>query len=99
MKKSLLLISASLLLAYSMNAAHAIDPEAAARQAEIDRDLAETKMRQLEDDEIAGGVVQNESTAEINARNQQIGDLQEEADAAERREEIAENRQRRAAGE
>jgi hypothetical protein len=96
MKKALVITIAALVCVHSLNAAFAVDPEAAARQAEIDRDLAETKMRQLEDDEIAGGVVQNESTAEINARNAQIADLEAEAEGAERRQEIAESRQRQA---
>lgn len=96
MKKALVLTLTALICVYNFNSAFAVDPEAAARQAEIDRDLAETKLRQLEDDEIAGGVVQNESTAEINARNVQIDDLEAEAEGAERRQEIAESRQRQA---
>jgi hypothetical protein len=99
MKKALAITLTALLSVSCIGMANASDPEAAARQAEIDRDLAQSKIRQLEDDSIAGGVVQDEATVEINARNRQIADLEEESEAAERREEIAESRERVAGGQ
>ena len=61
------------------------DPEAVARQAQIDADLAKSKIERLEEDQISAGVVQDEATAETNARNREIDSAEEEEAQAERR--------------
>ncbi len=48
------------------------DPEAAARQAEIDADEARSKIEDLQAEQVAAGDVQNETTAEMSARDNQI---------------------------
>lgn len=70
------------------------DPETAARQAEIDAAEAQTKIEELQREQIAAGDVQNETTVEMNARDNLIGDYEQEEDAAERRLREAEARQR-----
>jgi len=61
------------------------DPEAVARQAQIDADLAKSKIERLEEDQISAGVVQDEATVETNARNREIESAEEEEAQAERR--------------
>jgi hypothetical protein len=77
------------LLCVATTASHCVaqgkDPEAVARQAQIDADLAKSKIERLEEDQISSGVVQDEATVEISARNREIASAEEEVAQAERR--------------
>jgi hypothetical protein len=61
------------------------DPEAAARQAEIDADEARSKIEDLQAEQVAAGDVQNETTAEMSARDNQIQEYEDQENDAERR--------------
>lgn len=61
------------------------DPEAAARQAEIDADEAQSKIEDLQQEQIAAADVQNETTAEMAARDNQIQNYEDQENDAERR--------------
>lgn len=61
------------------------DPEAAARQAEIDADEAQSKIDDLQQEQIAAADVQNETTAEMAARDNQIQQYEDQETSAERR--------------
>jgi hypothetical protein len=61
------------------------DPEAAARQAEIDADEAQSKIESLQQEQIAAADVQNENTAEMAARDNEIHQYEDQELAAERR--------------
>lgn len=61
------------------------DPEAAARQAEIDADEAQSKIEDLQQEQIAAADVQNETTAEMAARDNQIQNYEDQEIDAERR--------------
>ena len=70
------------------------DPEAAARQAQIDADEARSKIRELEADQAGAASVQDETTMEMAARSEQIGEAQDDLYDAERRERQAEKAER-----
>jgi septal ring factor EnvC (AmiA/AmiB activator) len=61
------------------------DPEAAARQAQIDADEARSKIKELRQDQAAAASVQDETTTEMAARDAQIGDTQDDLYDAQRR--------------
>ena len=61
------------------------DPEAAARQAEIDADEAQSKIESLQEEQIAAADVQNETTAVMSARDNQIQQYEDQQIDAERR--------------
>lgn len=61
------------------------DPEAAARQAEIDADEAQSKVEELQQEQIAAADVQNENTGEMAARDNQIQHYEDQEMDAERR--------------
>lgn len=66
------------------------DPEAAARQAQIDADLAQSKIENLEREQVGAGAVESESSTEMLARQRQIDQLESEETRAERRRIVAE---------
>jgi len=70
------------------------DPETAARQAEIDADEARSKIQELAQDQAAAASVQNETTTEMAARSEQIGEAEDDLDDAERRRRDAERAER-----
>lgn len=70
------------------------DPETAARQAEIDHDLAEAKISDLQRDQQAAAVAQIDNSEESDAKSREISNLQAEAATAERRRLIAEAREK-----
>jgi hypothetical protein len=70
------------------------DPEAAARQAQIDADEARSKIRELRQDQASAASVQDETTMEMAARDAQIGDAQDDLYDAERREREAQRAER-----
>ena len=70
------------------------DPEAAARQAEIDADEARSKIEDLQKEQIAAADVQNENTVEMNARDDLIQDYEQDEAYAEHREREAEAREK-----
>lgn len=61
------------------------DPEAAARQARIDRDTAEAKADELQREQAIAADVQIDNTDEMIARSKEIAELQAQANTAERR--------------
>lgn len=61
------------------------DPETAARQAEIDADEAQSKVESLQQEQIAAADVQNEDTAEMAARDNQINEYEDQELDAQRR--------------
>ena len=61
------------------------DPEAAARQARIDRDTAEAKAEELQREQAIAADVQIDNTQEMAARREEIAELQAQANVAERR--------------
>lgn len=61
------------------------DPEAAARQAQIDADLAQSKIENLEREQVGAAAVESESSTEMLARQRQIDQLESEEVRAERR--------------
>lgn len=67
------------------------DPEAAARQAQIDADLAQSKIENLEREQVGAAAVESESSTEMLAREQQIDQLESVEARAERRRIVAEN--------
>ena len=76
---SSILTVALAVLAFSPSACFAQqDPETAARQAEIDADEAQSKIESLEEEQVAAGDVQNETTAEMSARDNQISQYQDQ---------------------
>ncbi len=70
------------------------DPEAAARQAQIDADEARSQIKDLQEEQAGFADVQNQTTTEMMARDAQIGELQEEVSDAERRRRLAEEDER-----
>jgi len=70
------------------------DPEAAARQAQIDADEARSKIQDLEQDQQNFADVQNQNTIEMAARDGQIGELREELADDEQRRLVAEQAER-----
>ncbi len=70
------------------------DPEAAARQAQIDADEARSQIKDLQEEQAGFADVQNQTTTEMMARDAQIGELQEELSDAERRRRLAEEDER-----
>lgn len=70
------------------------DPEAAARQAQIDADEARSQIKDLQEEQAGFADVQNQTTTEMMARDAQIGELQEEVSDAERRRRLAEEEDR-----
>ena len=70
------------------------DPEAAARQAQIDADEARSKIRELQQDQASAASVQDETTMEMAARSDQIGEAQDDLYDAERREREAQRAER-----
>lgn len=93
MKLSLCLLA--LLNVWSPSACHAErDPETVARQAEIDHDLAEAKIKNLQRDQEGAASAQIDNSEESDAKSKEIANLQAEAAAAERRRLIAEAREK-----
>lgn len=70
------------------------DPEAAARQAQIDADEARSQIQDLQEEQAGFADVQNQTTTEMMARDAQIGELQDELSDAERRRRLAEEEER-----
>ncbi len=70
------------------------DPEAAARQAQIDADEDRSKIQDLEEQQAGFADVQNQNTMEMAARDAQIGDLREELAEDQERRVIAEQAER-----
>ena len=70
------------------------DPEAAARQAQIDADEARSQIKDLQEEQAGFADVQNQDTTEMMARDAQIGELKDELSDAERRRRLAEEEQR-----
>jgi septal ring factor EnvC (AmiA/AmiB activator) len=70
------------------------DPEAAARQAQIDADEARSKIQDLEEQQAGFADVQNQTTVEMAARDAQIGELRDELGEDERRRVVAEEAER-----
>lgn len=70
------------------------DPEAAARQAQIDADESRSKIRELQQDQASAASVQDETTVEMAARSEQIGEAQDDLYDAERRERDAQRADR-----
>lgn len=60
------------------------DPEAAARQARIDEDMAEAKVQELQRDQAIAADVQIDNSDEMAARQREIAQLQAQANKAER---------------
>jgi hypothetical protein len=59
------------------------DPEAVARQAEIDTDEARSKIQELQEQQAGFADVQSEATTEMAARDAQIGEVEKELAADE----------------
>jgi hypothetical protein len=62
------------------------DPEAAARQAQIDADEARSKIRELRQDQANAASVQSEDTMEMAARGEEIAEAKDDLYDAENRE-------------
>ena len=70
------------------------DPEAAARQARIDRDAAEAKVEELQREQAIAADVQIDNTDEMIARQRAIAELQTQENRDERRRIAAEAAER-----
>lgn len=70
------------------------DPEAAARQAQIDADEDRSKIQDLEEQQAGFADVQNQNTMEMAARDAQIGELREQLAEDQERRVIAEQAER-----
>ena len=70
------------------------DPEAAARQARIDRDAAEAKVEDLQREQAIAADVQIDNTDEMIARQKAIAELQAQENRDERRRIAAEAAER-----
>lgn len=69
------------------------DPETVARQAEIDRDLAEAKIEEVQRAQEGAAEAQIDNSDESDAKSREIANLQAEAAAAKRRRLLAEARE------